>query len=152
MAEETRRLTVIEAADVLGLTEGAVRARIKRGTLNAEREGNTVYVRLDADEMVDRRDDQTALVDALRDQIDTLKRQLDAERTANIENRRLLAAALERIPPQLEAPQEPPEARETPSEPAHREEPFTSEERPQEAAQRRSWWRRVFGGKRGEGA
>ena len=149
MVEETRRLTVIEAADVLGLTEGAVRARIRRGTLTAEREGNTVYVRLNADEMVDRRDDQTALVDALRDQIDTLKRQLDAERTANIENRRLLAAALERIPPQLEAPREPPEAPQTTADTGAkggaREEPFTSEERPQEPNQPRPWWRRVFG-------
>jgi hypothetical protein len=42
----------------------------------------------------------------MRDRIASLERQLEQERQANSEHRRLLAAALERIPPQLEAPSE----------------------------------------------
>jgi len=45
--------------------------------------------------------------------IDTLREQLEAEREAHAEARRLLMAALERIPPQLEAPHEATEASET---------------------------------------
>jgi hypothetical protein len=37
-------------------------------------------------------------------------------------------------------------ARESPESPGPRERPFTDEERPQEGTQRRSWWRRMFGG------
>ena len=45
-----------------------------------------------------------------------LERQVEEEREANRENRRLLAAALERIPPQIEAPREEREAPESASE------------------------------------
>jgi hypothetical protein len=40
------RLTVAQAAAALGLTEGAVRSRIKRGTLPTTKEGSTVFVLL----------------------------------------------------------------------------------------------------------
>ena len=53
--------------------------------------------------------------------IDTLREQLEAERQADAEARRLLMAALERIPPQIEAPREP------------RESPQTVEEDPERA-------------------
>jgi len=43
----------------------------------------------------------------MRERISSLERQLEAERQANSEHRRLLAAALERIPPALEAPESP---------------------------------------------
>ena len=45
-----------------------------------------------------------------------LERHVEEEREANRENRRLLAAALERIPPQIEAPREEREAPESASE------------------------------------
>ena len=121
-----RRLTVAEASEVLGVTVEAVRGRIKRGTLEHERDSGTVFVLLDADDddqSADQTrpdDDQTAdrpqsasgaLISEMRDRIESLERQLEQERQANSEHRRLLAAALERIPPQLEAPQE---ARESP--------------------------------------
>jgi hypothetical protein len=50
--------------------------------------------------------DSAALMSEMRDRIASLERQLEQERQANSEHRRLLAAALERIPPQLEAPSE----------------------------------------------
>lgn len=50
--------------------------------------------------------------------VGTLREQLEAERQAHGESRRLLAATLECIPPQLEAPQEgPTEPRESPVSP-----------------------------------
>ncbi len=45
-----RRLTVAEAADVLGVTVDAIRSRVKRGTIAHVREGGRVYVLLDADQ------------------------------------------------------------------------------------------------------
>ncbi len=41
---DRQRLTVPEAATVLGVTVDAVRGRIRRGKLEAEHEGSTVYV------------------------------------------------------------------------------------------------------------
>jgi len=41
---DTRRYTVRDAADILGITTGAVRNRLSRGTLQSIKEGDTVYV------------------------------------------------------------------------------------------------------------
>src|SRR5215210_6468431 len=120
-----QRVTVAQAAEILGVTVEAVRGRIKRGTLEHERHSGTVYVLLPADQMptgrqpgddqaADRpRSDGNALISEMRDRITSLEHQLEQERQANSEHRRLLAAALERIPPQLETPREAPEASET---------------------------------------
>lgn len=93
------------------------------------------------------------LVEHMASEIYYLLSQLDQEREANRENRRLLAAALERIP-ELEAP------RETPSEEPRS--PMTAPKDegkaaskgegngdglgPQEASERRSWLYRFFFG------
>jgi excisionase family DNA binding protein len=106
---DSRRYTVREAADVLGISAGAVRNRISRGTLRNVREGGRVFVLLADDEPQSTTGLQSAdnaLISELRDQIKYLRE----------ENRRkdhLLAAALERIPPQLEAPE--PESEESPT-------------------------------------
>jgi hypothetical protein len=67
------RLTVAQAAASLGITEGAVRGRLKRGTLRSHREAGTVYVVLEGspsavyrDEPVDSPTDQSELVEELR--------------------------------------------------------------------------------------
>jgi hypothetical protein len=98
---------------VLGLTVDALRKRVKRGTLEAERGADgRLYVLLDADqESGAPRSDTERLISVLEDQ-------LRQEREAHAEARRLLAAALERIPPQLEAPTAPSEPRESPETPA----------------------------------
>src|SRR5829696_6819516 len=44
--QTNQRLTVAQAATTLGITEGAVRSRIKRGTLRTAKEGGTVFVLL----------------------------------------------------------------------------------------------------------
>jgi DNA-directed RNA polymerase specialized sigma24 family protein len=137
-----RRLTVPQAAATLGITESAVRGRLKRGTLRSHREAGTVYVILDAlkpgaSSSAGRGPptDQSELVAVLREQ-------LAAERQAHAEARRLLMAALERIPPAIEAPRESPE---TAAEPSEGAEPHSEAPGAQEGTQRRSWWRRMFG-------
>jgi len=75
--------------------------------------------------------------------IATLQEQLQAERQAHAEARRLLMAALERIPA-IEAPQETADAAETVEEEPERAEPHSATGGAQEGAQgpqRRSWWR-----------
>jgi hypothetical protein len=57
--------------------------------------------------------DSAALISAKDETIATLRDQLEAERQAHAEARRLLMAALERIPPQLEATSEARESHQT---------------------------------------
>jgi hypothetical protein len=111
---------------VLGVTVEAVRGRIKRRTLDHERTAEGVFVLLDTDQSADRprpatnqtgdrlQSDSAALISAKDETIATLRDQLEAERQAHAEARRLLMAALERIPPQLEAPSEARESLRTP--------------------------------------
>jgi transposase-like protein len=154
---DRRRLTVPQAAEALGVTVDAVRGRIRRGKLKSEQHAGTVYVWLDALEDDDSRgpsatshrpsDDQSERIEDFREQVAYLREQLQAERQAHAEARRLLMAALERIPPQLEAPsEEPSEAPETvEGEPERAAEHQPATGGAQEATQR-PWWRRVFGG------
>ncbi len=118
--------------------------RIKRGTLRSEKRGGRVHVLLGPGPNTEHTTDLTT--DHTEELIATLREQLAAERQAHAEARRLLAAALERIPPAIEAPQEAPGAPETATSPGPRERPFTDEEGAQEPAQPRPWWRRMFGG------
>jgi hypothetical protein len=85
----------------------------------------------------------------MRGRIEDLREQLQAERQAHSEARRLLAAALERIPPQLEAPQETRESSQTVEEEPERTKPRPDVPGAQEGVQRsqpRSLWRRIIGG------
>jgi hypothetical protein len=142
--DEPKHYTVSEAARVLGITEAAVRARINRGKLESEKVENTVYVRLDSDTTPVNAGDQTALVEALRDQVGMLKHQLNTEQAASAELRRIIAALTSRIP-ELEAPrQEPPEAPTEDTEQPVRVESQAAVRQAQEGAER-PWWRRMFG-------
>jgi hypothetical protein len=145
-----RRATIQEAARIMGVSEGAIRKRVKRGTLAHDKaEGGRVYVYLDAriDEGVDEvpHSDFNALISELRSHNSTLREQLEAEREANRENRRIIAALTARIPA-IEAPQESSESPSEATEQPGRVEPQPSVEGTQQAAQPRSWWRRMFGG------
>jgi excisionase family DNA binding protein len=145
----SRRLTVQEAAEVLGTSVDAVRMRVRRGSLESEKDPDgRVYVWVDGDSSETKPGldgEPSMLISAKDETIRILTQQLESERRANEENRRIIAALTSRIP-ELEAPQEPREVPETataepveptPSDPA-RDAP--------EAAQPQSWWRRVFGG------
>jgi hypothetical protein len=109
---------------MLEISTGAVRNRLSRGTLPSTKESGTVYVLLAADTSRDAEgdtddtpggippSDSDVLTSELRDRLRYVEGQLEAERQAHAEARRLLAAALERIPA-IEAPQETSEAAET---------------------------------------
>ena len=145
---DRRRLTVPKAAEALGVTVDAVRGRIRRGKLEAEHDAGTVYVWIDAAEGADSRgpsetsqgppSDQSERINDLREQVDYLREQLEQANERDRENRRLLAAALERMPPALEAA-ESPQSRAPPDTPQE------TTEGPQPGTQR-PWWRRMFGG------
>ncbi len=131
-----RRLTIDQAADQLGITVDAVRGRVKRGTITHEREGGRVYVLLDADQPRPGRD-QGEAEDRTAELIATLREQLQAEREANRENRRIIVALTSRIP-EIEAARTVEEAPEG-------AEPRSDTGGAQETTQR-PWWRRLFGG------
>jgi hypothetical protein len=149
MADE--RLTLRQAANRLGVSESAVRKRVERGTLRSDKgpDGRRyVYLDTGADTGADTSTprERDTLISEMRAHNETLREQLEAERQAHAEARRLLAAALERIPA-IEAPQEASEAPETVEEAPERAEPqsATGGGGAQEGV-RRPWWRRMFGG------
>jgi hypothetical protein len=119
--------------------------RVKRGTLLSKRESGRLYVLLNTEPTPEPERPHDGTHDRTSELIDTLREQLEAERQAHAEARRLLMAALERIPPQIEAPQEATDAPETVEQEPERAEPHPATGRAQEGAQRRSWWRRMFG-------
>jgi hypothetical protein len=148
---------VAQAAEILGVTVEAIRGRIKRGTLEHERHSGTVYVLLDADQSANQprpdtdqtanrsQSDSAALISAKDETISTLRDQLEAERQAHAEARRIIAGLVERIPA-IESPTESRESPKTVDEEPERAEPHSATVESQEPVQRRPWWRRVFGG------
>ena len=124
----TRRVTVSEASDILGISTGAVRNRITRGTLEAERDRGRVFVVLPDDVPEDTR--RGTDVEYLKAHIATLQEALESERESSRELRRIVAALTQRIP-ELEAPSEPRESPET----------ATEEQGEPESV---PWWRRWF--------
>ncbi len=145
------RLTLRQAAARLGVSESAIRKRVERGTLRSDKGSDGrryVYLNTGADTVADEGEDTSAtgergaLIAELRAHNGTLREQLQAERQAHAEARRIIAGLVERIPPAIEAPAEAREASEGAS-------PHSATEGPHSEAQatQRPWWRRIFGGK-----
>lgn len=163
-----RRATVAEAAEALGISVEAVRGRIKRGTIGHERDGDRVFVLLDAartstghDQDGARADDRTELVALLRDQLEDLRSDRDAWREQARRSDYLLGSAMERTRElegrlrELEAAEPRRSDREGqevpqdgPGTPEAATEGFSGDAVPPEpqTGARRPWWRRVFGG------
>jgi uncharacterized membrane protein YccC len=165
-----QRVTVADAALLLGISEDAVRSRLRRGTLRRETgKDGTVFVVLGTDRPAPNQrptdDRQTAqqadrpttdqatddtgedvsnhyrdeLLEVLRDEVSHLRDQLDRERDASAELRRIVAGLVQRVP-ELEAAPDPPRSPETVSEGSGKGE----EGRPGQE-KRSSWWQRLFG-------
>jgi hypothetical protein len=140
-----QRVTVPEAAELLGITAEAVRMRIKRGTLRSERQAGRVFVLLGqsqpTEQPTDRPDEPNTLISQMQGRIDSLERQLEEAAERDRENRRIIAALTSRIPA-IEAPQEASEDAETVEEaseggrPAHSEAGEAREELVAERARR----------------
>lgn len=124
-----RRVTVRDAADILDISESAVRNRLSRGTLDSERVEGVTYVMLD--DVTNDIPPTDAATDHRDELIQVLREQLEAEREANRENRRIIMAQAQSI-----AAIEAPESGER-----------SPEEEPQAETQgsRRSWWARLLG-------
>ena len=90
--------------------------------------------------------DQSALIEALRDQIEDLRRERDDWKEQARMTDRLLSAALERVPPQLEAPQETRESPETVEEEPERAPTRSGAGEAEVGGQLRSWLRRILRG------
>jgi hypothetical protein len=134
------RVTQREAAERLGVTVEAIRKRVARGTLRSDKgEDGRRYVYLDNDpDAGGPQPEPGTLTSELRDRLRYVEGQLEAERQAHAEARRIIAGLVDRMPAL-----EPPEAPERPSEPA---ETPPSAAGPPEETEARPWWRRVFGG------
>jgi hypothetical protein len=141
----------------MGVTVDAIRARIKRETIEHVREGGRVYVILGTDQGATKRDqDHAQYIDqgaaqgsaqpetgpAYRDElVEELRDRVRALEEANRENRRIIAGLIQRVP-ELEPPRDERDARETVSEDdGGTETPAGDTGEPR----RSSWWRRFFG-------
>ena len=142
----------------MGVTVDAIRKRISRDTIPHERDDDgRVWVILDTDQDAasNVRDtdrppsESSALISEMRAHNATLQAQLEAERQAHAEARRIIAGLVERLPPQLEAPSSQESSRESPEsvgEEPERAEPWAGA-RGREERLTRPWWRRVFRGR-----
>jgi hypothetical protein len=140
---------VQEAVEVLGTSVDAVRMRVRRGNLRSDKDPDgRVYVWVDAaksDTKPGLNGESDALISAEDETISVLQQQLEAEREAHREARRIIAGLVQRIL-ELEAPQGSPGDPETAAEkPEVTEQTRSSTGGDREGAQR-LWWRRVFGG------
>ena len=154
------RLSVAQAAEVLGVTQAAVYKRIQRGTIEHDKDSEgRVFVYLDAadipsDKSMDEPDASTdmsmdgsnsaELIAELRTHNEHLRQEVEAWREEARRKDTILMTMAQRIP-ELEP------AKDSSSEAA--ESPISSSEEPdkgnhpeqQEPSQRRSWWRAFFG-------
>ena len=149
------RLTIQEAAHRLGVSESAVRKRIKRGTLQREKtEEGRVLVYMEstsapgAEEV--RLPERDALISEMQDRLAFLERELEV-RAEEIRRRDTIimnmTEAMKALSPPRRDPSEAPEARESPEtgeEAAERAEPHSATGGAQEGVQR-PWWRKLIG-------
>jgi hypothetical protein len=151
------RVTVAQAARILGIKEESVRKRVSRGTLHARKdEDGRLLVYVDStqtvrDEYADQSvTDRDLLYQEMKERISHLEGQLEAEREARRRADTIIAqltqanATLAARVPELEAPQEARESPETAEEEQGRGEPRPATGGAQEPAWRR-WRRRWLG-------
>ena len=139
------RLSIQDAARRLGVSEGAVRKRVTRGTLHHDKaDDGRVYVYLDAgvDAGQDTGVDATnsPLISQLREEISYLREE-SRRKDEIIMQQAMTMRQLTAAPQQPEAT----EAAETVEEQPEEAEPHPASGEAQESEQRRSWWRRIFG-------
>jgi len=140
------RISVPEAAELLGVTQSAVRKRVQRGTIPWDKDSEgRIYVYVNLSETspetgADKKRDTAAgqsrdeLLEVYRDQVEFLRREIERKDT-------LLMSLMQRVP-ELEPAPEPREASVTPSEDTTKAGSSTEQ---QKSVQRRSWLHRFFG-------
>jgi hypothetical protein len=142
-------VTVPEAAEMMGVTQSAIRKRVHRGTIpwDKDHEGR-IYVYVDPSEMSPEtrggkaRNTSTGqsrdeVLEAYRDQVEFLRRELERKDT-------LLMSLMQRFPKLEPATDSSTEIQEPPVSPSAEAGKGTVPEQ-QQPSQRRSWWRAFFG-------
>ncbi len=142
---EDRRVTVREAAILLGVSEGAIRKRVDRGTLEHDKGADgRVYIYLPGgvDNGVDSSNtpESGALISEMKERIGFLEEEL-RRKDAILLN---MTEAMKALTPP--APEAPPEQRESPVSASEEQGSgeVTSEDQGSEKPVS-SWWRRIFG-------
>ena len=142
------RMSVPDAASRLGISEGALRQRLHRGSVESEKgEDGRVYVVITGDDVRDN-DHNTdgdngapdEITELLRHQNEFLRREVEAWQEEARRKDHIIAGLVQRVP-ELEAAQEPREAPVAPSEEADNGKTPPEQQEPTE----RSWWQRLFG-------
>ena len=138
------RVTIQEAARRFGVSEGAVRKRVTRGTLEHDKEDDgRVYVYLDerdtrgVDDVQDtgvRPVSSSALISRLEDEVEFLRDQVRRQQEIIAQQ----AVTMRQLSAPSEAPEDVQRA-------AQSEEPPESTGGPENQSSR-PWWRRIFGG------
>ena len=147
------RLSVPEAANRLGISEGALRQRLYRGSIESEKdEYGRVYVVITRDNESDDVHNTTEqgagpdeITELLRQHNEFLQLELEVWQEEARRKDHIIAALTERIPelePASEAPESPVSASE---EPSSTHAPPTPETPGSDAQHKRSWWRTFFG-------
>jgi len=156
------RVTVAQAARILGIKEESVRKRVSRGKLRSDKdEDGRLLVYVDGTQTVrdEYRDEShpesqmqgDALVEELRDRIAYLERQVGEERESRRRADTIIAqltqanAALAARVPELEPAEGRSEGAEEPAAGVVRPNPSNASPGAQNGSERVSWWRRWFG-------
>jgi excisionase family DNA binding protein len=139
--QSVERLSVMEAAERLGVTRDAIHKRIRRGSIEHEQgDDGRFYVYVDTSTTGAEKSTDTSVDDRTDILIAEMRDRIRALEEANRENRRIIAALTQRIPA-IEAPQDAPESPQTRSD---RSTPTDADEGAQEP-DTRPWWQRWFG-------
>jgi len=155
--DQDERMTVAEASERLQISKEAIRKRISRGSLRADKDtDDTVRVYVPASPTASGSFDRDELIAELRARIEDLRTDRDAWREQARRSDYLLGSAMERNRElegrlrELEAgpePAETSEATESPESPGPTRNPTDAGDGQETSARpaQRSWWRRILG-------
>jgi hypothetical protein len=139
------RLTVAQAAAQLGVSQDAIRKRIRRNTIDYDQDPDgRIYVYVDSSEIAqDESSDASIerLVQVQHDDIEFLRRELET-RTDEIRRRDSIIAALTQRLPEIEAPSEPRLTLEDTTEKNEARVEASAGSREVRRGARKPWWRK----------
>ena len=140
------RVTVAEAAKLLGVSEGALRQRIHRDTIEHDKDDDgRVYVYITPEDMANNSVNDSVsheLLDEMRDRIRFLETEL-ADRKEEARRKDSIIMSLTQRVPELEAATEPRESTVSASDASGKGD---VPHEPAEDEITKSWWHRLFGG------
>lgn len=150
------KYSIPNAATLLGLTEEAVRQRVKRGTLDSVKVGRKLFVLLDKHQPVadhsepanDTSSNLSQLTTRLENEVEFLRGELQIRANELAEMRRIVAALTSRIPELPSASESSPGSHESVTGTPDTTEATRTAASPvtsTEESENRSWWSRMFG-------